>query len=84
MLCTVMEELKGLKAQELSKNAQLLVTVYCQLQRPLVFEFCDVNPQCQVLSELYVEPQWYGEKPNVIARLLDFLLNTSLKICSKI
>jgi hypothetical protein len=33
---------------------------YCQLQLPLFFTFCDVNHQCQALSELCVEPLWYG------------------------
>jgi hypothetical protein len=46
---------------------------YCQLQLPLCFTFCDVNHQCQDMSELcVVEPLWYGEQPNVIARQLDF------------
>ena len=34
--------------------------LYCQLQLPLFFTFCDVNHQCQAMSELFVEPLWYG------------------------
>ncbi len=44
---------------------------YCQLQLPLFFTFCDVNLQCQAMSELCVESLWHGEQINVIARQLN-------------
>jgi hypothetical protein len=44
---------------------------YCKLQLPLFFTFCDGNNQYQAMSKLYVEPLWYGEHPNAIARQLN-------------
>jgi hypothetical protein len=46
----------------LSKNDQLQANV---------FKFCDVNHQCQAMSELCEEPLWYGEQPNTCARQLN-------------
>jgi hypothetical protein len=48
---------------------------YCQLQLPLFFTFCDINHQCQAMSELCVEPLWYGEQPNAISRQLNLFKN---------
>jgi hypothetical protein len=47
--------------------AQLQDTVNCNF-------LCDVNHQCQTMSELCVEPLWYGEQPIAIARQLDSLI----------
>jgi hypothetical protein len=44
---------------------------YCQLQPPLFFTFGDVNQQCQAMSEFCVEPLWYGEQTNAIARQMN-------------
>jgi hypothetical protein len=44
---------------------------YCQLQLPLFFTFCDDNHQCQAISELCVEPLWYGGQTDAIARQLN-------------
>jgi hypothetical protein len=44
---------------------------YCQLQLPLFFTSCDVNHQCQAMSELCVGPLYYGEQPNDIVRQLN-------------
>jgi hypothetical protein len=44
---------------------------------------CDVNHQCQAMSEPRVEPLWYGEQPNVIVRQLNlcniFILKKKFK-----
>jgi hypothetical protein len=37
----------------------------------LFFTFCDVNHQCQAMSELCVEPLWYGGQTDAIARQLN-------------
>ena len=45
----------------------------CQLQvLPLFLTLCDVNHQCQAMSELCVELLWYGEQISAIARQLNF------------
>jgi len=62
--------LKGLAIPR--DSAKMSAASYCQLQLPLVFTFCDVNHQCQAISELCVKSLWYGEQPNAIARQLDF------------
>jgi len=49
-----------------------------------VLNICDVNHQCQTMSELCVEPQWYGEQTNAIARQLDLCLHIYLKISLKL
>ncbi len=46
--------------QDLGKNAQL--------QQPLFFTYCDVNHECQAMSELCVDPLWYGEQPIATAK----------------
>ncbi len=53
---------------------------YCKLQLPLFFIFCDVNHQCQAMSELCVDPLCHGEQPNVIARQLDFCYITRKRV----
>jgi hypothetical protein len=55
--------------QDLSKNAQLQADV--NYSYPLFFTFCDVDRQCQAMSELCVEPLLYGEQPNAVARQLN-------------
>ncbi len=42
---------------------------YCQLQLTLFFTFCDINHQCQAMSELCAEPLWYGGQTDAIAML---------------
>jgi hypothetical protein len=52
-----------------NKNAQLQAIVNYSCLCSLHFVY--VNHQCQAMSELCVEPLWYGEQPNAIARQLN-------------
>jgi hypothetical protein len=62
-----LKELAIPKAEQKCSDAS-----YCQLQvLPLFLTFCDVNHQCQAMSELCAEPLWYGEQTNAIARQLN-------------
>jgi hypothetical protein len=69
MVCTVMEALPC-HTQGLSKNAQLQDTVnyscLCSLQSVMLITYAK---PCQNSS--CVEPLWYGEQPNAIARQLN-------------
>jgi hypothetical protein len=61
-----MEALKGLPYKKKGSGAS-----YYQLPLPLFITFCDVNHQCQAMSELFVERLWYGEQPIAIAKQLN-------------
>jgi hypothetical protein len=62
--------LKGLAISSVKQKCS--AASYRQQQvLPLFLTFCDVNHQCQAMSELCVEPLWYGEQTNVIARQLN-------------
>ena len=67
----VMELKRASHTQSLSKNAQLQATVnyscLCSLHCVILIS----NHQCQAMSELCLEPLWYGEQPNAIARQLN-------------
>jgi hypothetical protein len=58
--------LKGLAYPGFEQNCS--AANYCQTQLPLFFTFFDLIHQCQAMSEFCVEPFWYGEQPNAIAR----------------
>ncbi len=70
MFCTCDGSLKGAcPTQGLSKNAQLQATVNYSCLCSLHFVMLITNAM-QAMSELCVEPLWYGEQPNAIARQL--------------
>ncbi len=69
IFCTVMEAEKGLSQPGFEQKCS--AASYCQLQLPLFFTFCDVNHQCQAMSELCVETLWYGGQTDAIARQLN-------------
>jgi hypothetical protein len=47
-----------------------------------VLYICDVNHQCQAMSELCVEPQWYGGQTDAIARQLNLCYIFIFKVSS--
>ncbi len=71
--------LKGLAIPSPVFEQKCSVLSYCQLQLSLFFTFCGVNHQCQGMSELCVEPLWYGTA-KCHCQAADFMLHIYLKI----